>query len=1254
MARVALLLFASGFCALVYQTAWLRMLRLVFGASTASSAAVLAIFMGGLGFGGLLLGRIADRRRSPLRFYAGLEAGIALAAGLSPWLVLLIQKVYVGLGGSGSLGLAGGTLVRLLLSALVLGIPTFLMGGTLPALARAVEKASDPGRRRTGMLYALNTLGAVAGALVTTFWSLEQLGIRTTIWAAALLNLAVAMVAWLFRMDAAEGPEETAEPRRAFFVPIAAGVVGFAFLLMELVWYRMLSPLLGGSSYTFGLILATALLGIGLGSLLYGAGPRGLRPTLAGFAVTCSLEALALALPFALGDRLAVLAVLLRPLAGAGFLPLVLGWSLVTAIVVLPAAIVAGYQFPLLVALLGPGRRRVGREVGATYAANTVGAIAGSIAGGFGLLPLLSATGVWRLVAGLLLVLALAAAGISLRREGSWRPLALPLGLALVGALLASAPGPSAFWRHSPIGAGRVSGDWSGPNELRDAINGQRRGVVWERDGVESSVAIDVTRETAFLVNGKADGSARADAPTQIMSGLVGSMLHPDPRRALVIGLGTGSTAGWLAAVPSMERVDVVELEPAVVRVAELLAPVNQNALKNPKVRLTIGDGRELLLTTPERYDVIFSEPSNPYRAGIASLFTRELYEAVSDRLRPGGIFLQWLQGYEVDAEVVATVYATLGSVFPSVETWEINSGDLLLVATREPLVHDLDRVRRRVRQPPYAEALLRTWGVEGAEGFYSGYVASPQLARAVVGRPRARLNTDDLPILEFGFARNLGRSGLFRVRDLVALVRARGEDRPKAKGGMLDWELVGELRQARSVFWGDSIGGKEKDPEAESRRLARAAYSGVDLKAACGHWLDQPTAPFTYSDLLLTSECLAGMGDPRAPEHAARLREINPVDADLALAIWHGQADRTPDAVRHLVAAFAGARRNPWPSIPLLERVLEFSSEIATRDPDAAGAIFDALAEPFAVGMADQARLRRRLELTWLLREGCVEALKPFEPDPPWEDLFLAQRARCYREAHHPLAGRARSDLGEYMKNAPPRLEMVFPPPLSSADQPGHGLLDLLYVHLPQPLLHDPSVRVDQEDGGDRAHMEDGPRGRRRGVQVDRVGELLLLGEFPRLAVLLVDRDAHDGEALGGMPLVEPLERRHGTDTGRAPRRPEVQQDGLAGGEGLERDLLAIQRLDREGGDRSGQDRGDVGLRVLVERRLALLRAEPVGLPLVDAGRLDPLGIRLPLMHPADRAESLFRSFGGVPHCSQQGQKQEQSGSRFHLRTSC
>ncbi|HSG39893.1 MAG TPA: fused MFS/spermidine synthase, partial [Thermoanaerobaculia bacterium] len=402
VARVALLLFVSGFCALVYQTAWLRLFRLIFGASTAASAAVLAIFMAGLGFGGLLLGRWADRHRSPLGLYAALEAGIAVTAGLSPWLVELVEWVYISLGGSFRLGLAGSTAVRLLLAVLVLGAPTFLMGGTLPALARAVERGADAGRRTVGLLYAVNTLGAVLGVVLTSFFALELLGIRKTVWIAALLNLLVVMAARSLARNLAESPAESAaeeaaeeggRSRTGWLVPLAAGIVGFAFLLMELVWYRMLAPLLGGSSYTFGLILAVALLGIGLGGLLYGAGEARRRPTMLSFAATCSLEALFMIVPFALGDRLAVMAALLRPLGGTGFLALVGVWTVITALVVLPAAIVAGYQFPLLIALLGEGRRQVGREVGVTYAANTLGAILGSIAGGFGLIPLLTAPG---------------------------------------------------------------------------------------------------------------------------------------------------------------------------------------------------------------------------------------------------------------------------------------------------------------------------------------------------------------------------------------------------------------------------------------------------------------------------------------------------------------------------------------------------------------------------------------------------------------------------------------------------------------------------------------------------------------------------------------------------------------------------------------------------------------------------------------------------------------------------------------------
>jgi spermidine synthase len=672
--RVALLLFGSGMTALIYQVAWMRELRLIFGFSTAASAAVLAIFMGGLGIGGWLLGRRADASAVPLAFYGRLELLVAASAALTPFWVFLVRLAYIALGGTQRLGLAGGTVARLVLSTLVLSVPTVLMGGTLPAASRAVETEEDARRRFLAVLYGANTLGAVAGTLLSNFLLLETLGTRLTLWAACAVNALVgfAAVRLSATREGAEGmrnagfgmrdaeaadpasrvshlaserrearkkrrdggkqkkDEEagvvarvapTALPSRGF-VLAAAAIVGFAFFLMELVWYRMLAPLLGGSTYTFGLILAVALLGIGAGSAAYSFARRP-TATLSGFAVTCALEALCLVVPYALGDRVALLAIFLRPIGAFGFGGYVAGWTLIAGLAVFPAAFVAGFQFPLLIALLGRGRENVGSDVGLAYAWNTIGGIAGSLAGGFGFLPLLSATGTWVFVVCLLAALGVLALLLSLSRGGDLARIGIAAGASAASLLLLTTPGPTAAWRHSPIGAGRAELGKASPNTVRDWLAGRRRDLAWQEDGVESTVALRKASDGyAFVISGKVDGSSRGDAATQVMGGLIGAAVHPNPRRALVIGLGTGSTAGWLAAVPSIERVDVVELEPAILRVARDCALVNGDVLHNPKVRVDIGDAREWLVTSREKYDLIFSEPSNPYRAGISSLFT--------------------------------------------------------------------------------------------------------------------------------------------------------------------------------------------------------------------------------------------------------------------------------------------------------------------------------------------------------------------------------------------------------------------------------------------------------------------------------------------------------------------------------------------------------------------------------------------------------------------------------------------------------
>ncbi|MEE8522327.1 MAG: fused MFS/spermidine synthase, partial [Thermoanaerobaculia bacterium] len=755
---IAAVLFVSGACSLVYQLAWLRLLRLIFGASTVSTAVVLAIFMGGLGLGGLWLGRRVERARNPLAYYAALEAGIALTAAVSPGLLAAVRWLYLSLGGTAELGSFGATVVRLVLSAAVLLPPTLLMGGTLPAVAQALQRDRDRGRRWVAACYGVNTLGAVVGALLTTFVLLELCGIRLTVWSASAVNLLLALVVWRLSRRVAEDPEDPEEavagfspppgetpergaPAPGLVLPVA-GLVGFLFFLMELVWYRMLAPVLGGSSYTFGLILAVALLGIGAGGVLYSFGRERRRPTLQVLGWTCLLEAVALALPYAAGDHLALLAVVLRGYGAVGFPGLVLGWALVTAAVVLPAALVAGYQFPLLVALLGSGRERVASQVGEAYAWNTWGAILGSLAGGFALLPWLSAPRLWRLS-----VAALALCGLVLALRGRWRPgaLAAPLAAALCALGLCAADGPSAFWRHSPIGAGRVSAaSFRDANDWRQRRLDARRSVVREVDGVESSVALLEVDDLVLAINGKSDGAAVTDAPTMVMFGLLGGLLHPQPRDVFVLGLGSGTSAGWVGSIDGIRKVEVVELEPAVGELVAAFAPVHRGMSANPKIHLRYGDGREWLRTSSESWDLVLSQPSNPYRAGVADLFSRDFYLSVRQRLRPGGLFVQWLQGYDTDADNLRLVYATLGSVFDHVETWQVHIADLVLVAATEPLVHDFDRLRRQADEEPLASALRWTWRVEGIEGLYSGYVAGDELTRHLAQQAAHRVSSDD------------------------------------------------------------------------------------------------------------------------------------------------------------------------------------------------------------------------------------------------------------------------------------------------------------------------------------------------------------------------------------------------------------------------------------------------------------------------------------------------------------------------------
>lgn len=1009
----------------------MRELRLIFGATTAAVAAVLAIFMAGLGIGSAVLGKRADRVANPLLMYGALEIGIALSTAVTPLLISMASGIYIGLGGQEALGLTAATALRLALAAAIMAVPVFLMGGTLPAAVRAVTRAGDVYRGALAVLYGANTLGAVFGAAAATFFALEVFGTRATLWSGCAIELVAGTiaVAWSRGLTAESGQlgadirgiPSTAGPnadaptlvvRSPYMIYVTAAVLGFTFFALEIVWYRMLAPILGGTAYTFGLILCTALLGIGVGGLAYRVVFRRLRPSWSALAVTCGLEAALTVLPFALGDRIALTAARLAE-NSAGFGELVLGWSYIAGIVVLPVALVAGLQFPLLTALLGSGRHAISKHLGTTYAWNTLGAIAGSLVAGFGALPLLGAPGMWQAIGATLAVLSVVI--LIAAPQARRRTVATVAGLALVTVLATLATGPTAVWRHSGIGAGRahIPAANAGANRLRQWINEKRHIAVFDTDGLECSVGIHGEDGFAFIVNGKSDGNALSDAPTQIGVAILGAVLSPDPRTGLVIGLGTGESAGWLADMRNMEHVDVVELEPAIDEMARRCSEINRNVLAHPRVRRIYDDGREYVFTTDATYDVIISEPSNPYRAGIATLYTTEFYRAARDRLNPGGVFVQFLQAYEVDEATINTVLATVHSAFSHVEVWQTLGADLQLVCSNGPLRYSAAELRERIANPTVKEALAKAWKVEDLEGFLGHFVGNSGWADQIAEFSNAPLNTDDRTILEYSYAKTVGQQTQFSVEPTRDRLRALAFHRPLLEGEPVDWNLVELRRQELNMVLGGQLS-LALLPNPLDRRVVEAFdyYRNNEFARAIELWPVKSRPPSDGVQRLLLARCYAELGRPECLKLIDAAEQQYPGEADAVRAIYSWRTGKTSEAARYLNAFFSRLNDDPWVIPVVVETAFSRAIDVAQADKQAAARLYELLSRPFASVRFNYLRQLARLRIADLLGpQQVVDSLKELEPNITWTAEVLEPRARAYAAVNHPLAAQAERD---------------------------------------------------------------------------------------------------------------------------------------------------------------------------------------------------------------------------------------------------
>jgi predicted membrane-bound spermidine synthase len=774
VAKLVILFFASGATSLVYETLWARHLNAVIGTSQLAICTVLSAFMGGLAIGAFAAARWGQHIRRPLLAYAALEAFIGAYALVFPWMIKLATPGYLAISAqlpAGSLLLPLGQL--LLLGAILLP-PTIGMGATLPLLARLASPKGDGTGFQVGRLYGANTLGAVVGTAFAGFFLLPRLGIAATTYWAAGCNGALAIAALLLsrsmrvrataQSQSSSQCEVAAPSDSSFRIPILiAGLAGFASLLCEVAWFRLLTLLFGGSAYSFTIMLLAFLSGIGIGGWVGGRAAdrsfeKGGRATVLrhlsgiqiGVALLCWVSMFAYSeMPLAmikLYDWTENTPTLLFP-AQIG----------VAMTLMLAPALLMGATFPYVVTSVSRGDSRLERSVGLIYGANTIGSILGASLGGLVLLSSLGVLGSVMTAAGANGLAALLAASAAMRlADGETRNTPRFAGLVMA----AVAAFGLMVWLRPPwdpllMTAGVYRYADNVEDKTRDGVLDyfvRPFDLLYYKEGLSSVVTVGLEREDGNIWlanNGKVDASSQSDLDTQVMLAQLASFSHPDPKNALVIGLASGVTAGSLLLDDRIEKLAIVEIEFATIAASHFFDEVNNKPLDDPRSQMIVDDARSFLLRTPDHtYDIVISEPSNPWLTGVSNLFTREFFELGKRKLARNGIWSQWVQTYGMPTDDLLSLLATFADVYPTVQVFRLNEQDLVLIGSPSPLELRTRSIYEYCSTRPKILAELARINIRGAEGVVGMYAfdrdAILKIAKDI------ELNTDDNMRIEY------------------------------------------------------------------------------------------------------------------------------------------------------------------------------------------------------------------------------------------------------------------------------------------------------------------------------------------------------------------------------------------------------------------------------------------------------------------------------------------------------------------------
>jgi len=779
---VLVLFFFSGATALIYEVVWSKFLSQMFGSTIYAQTAVLAVFMGGLALGNKLFGRRADRSLRPVRAYGLLEIAIGIYAFLFPWLDRVTDHLFIAMG-SRIVEHAGWLLLLkgFLAAALLLG-PTILMGGTLPLMAAWLQRLTDDAGRGSARFYSVNSLGAAIGAALAGFFLVQRFGMIATLYITAAVNVIIGIVAMVVGAAVAASGEagkskeresgvekaSNLNPDTASAIPYAGVIVAFTGAVsmgLELLASRSLALIFGSSLQSFAVVLVSFILGIGLGSAWIASPNRRFRSNEGMIVITLCLAAgwvsfLVLNIESWVDVyRIARTGLARTPTGYVYHELLTVGIAMV--VLGVPAASI-GAVLPLMIRSVAGEGKLLGKRVGTLLTWNTLGCVAGTLFTGFFLMPALGLRNAFGALALTLTVLAIV---IAMRRQMKLGMVLAAGTLVLTGALFLRSDHD---WKQvMSSGIFRVRETAYEPRLM--PFRKEHIKLLYYEDGPDATVSVEQTDGTlapasiGLRINGKPDAGTALDLGTQLLVGHLPMMAKPGSKDVFVLGLASGMTAAALLEYP-LETLDIAENCEPVIKASAYFDDWNRHALKDPRTKLWREDARTVLKLRPQKlYDVIITEPSNPWTVGVGSIFSREFYQLSASRLKPGGVVAQWFHIYETSDEIVDLVLRTFRSVFPNMEIWDVGAGDIILLGSPTPWRTGPDVFRSSFAIPGVQKDMAMV-DIYSPEMLMTRQLASQRTAFAVGGV--GPIQVDRFPLIEYAAPRAFYLSPASRLLD--------------------------------------------------------------------------------------------------------------------------------------------------------------------------------------------------------------------------------------------------------------------------------------------------------------------------------------------------------------------------------------------------------------------------------------------------------------------------------------------------------